>query len=83
MVNSTRKRRIRKPADRPDKPYEGFPLTAHGSGKWCKSIKGKLYYFGNWARRENGQLVRVPGDGWEEALEEYKQAANRERPATS
>ena len=49
MANSTRKPRIRKPADRPKKPYEGFPLTVHGSGKWFKSNRGKLHYFGLWA----------------------------------
>lgn len=28
------------------KPYPGFPLTPHPSGRWCKKIKGKLHYFG-------------------------------------
>src|SRR5580692_10243488 len=28
------------------KPYEGFPLTPHPSGRWCKKIRGKLHYFG-------------------------------------
>ena len=46
------------------------------TGKWCKSIRGKLQYFGNWGRRENGKLVRIPGDGWEQALDEYKRQAD-------
>jgi integrase len=28
------------------KPYDGFPLTPHPSGRWCKKIRGKLHYFG-------------------------------------
>jgi integrase len=28
------------------KPYEGYPLTAHPTGRWCKKIRGKLHYFG-------------------------------------
>src|SRR5580658_6682229 len=28
------------------KPYEGFPLTPHPSGRWCKKRLGKLYYYG-------------------------------------
>src|SRR5215471_13234751 len=70
--HSSRKPRRRKAADRPKKPYPEFPLTPHASGAWQKKIRGKIHYFGRWARRENGKLVRVEGDGWEEALEEYK-----------
>jgi hypothetical protein len=28
------------------KPYPGYPLTPHPSGRWCKKIRGKLHYFG-------------------------------------
>jgi integrase len=41
-----------------------------------KKIRGVIHYFGNWARRVNGKLERVPGDGWEEALAEYKTVAD-------
>jgi integrase len=58
--------------DRPRKPYPGFPLTPHASGAWQKHIRGKIHYFGRWARRVNGKLVRVPDDGWREALEAYQ-----------
>src|SRR4051812_4542802 len=37
-----------------------------------KKIRGEIHYFGAWAKRVNGKLVRVEGDGWKDALEEYK-----------
>ena len=76
MPDSTRKRRPRKDADRPKKPYPEFPLTPHPSGAWQKKIRGKIHYFGRWAKRVNGKLVRIDGDGWKEALEEYKKVAD-------
>jgi hypothetical protein len=33
---------------KPSKPYPEFPLTAHPAGYWCKKIRGKLHYFGQW-----------------------------------
>jgi hypothetical protein len=41
-----------------------------------KKIRGKIHYFGKWAKRVNGKLVRVEGDGWKEALELYKAQAD-------
>jgi integrase len=74
--DSTPKRRVRKAADRPKKPYAEFPLTPHASGAWQKKIRGKIHYFGKWAARVNGKLVRIEGDGWKEALEQYKAVAD-------
>lgn len=74
MSNSTRSKTAK--TEKPKKPYKAFPLTAHASGKWSKKIRGDTKYFGAWAKRENGKLVRVPGDGWKEALELYKAQAD-------
>src|SRR4051812_310263 len=59
-----------------NRPYPDFPLSPHASGKWQNKIRGSIYYFGNWARRVNGKLVRVDGDGWKEALDLYKAQAD-------
>src|SRR5688572_16518884 len=72
----TRQRQHRKDADRPWKPYPDFPLTPHPSGAWQKKIRGRIHYFGKWGRRINGVMTRVPGDGWEEALAQYKAQAD-------
>jgi integrase len=63
-------------AARPKKPYPEFPLTPHAGGKWMKKIRGKIHYFGRWANLVNGKLERIEGDGWKEALEEYKAVAD-------
>src|SRR5215217_9045346 len=75
MSKSTGPRSARK-AIRPPKPYPDFPLSPHASGAWQKKIRGKVHYFGKWGRRVNGKLERIPGDGWEEALELYKAQAD-------
>src|SRR5262249_29216284 len=60
----------------PKKPYPDFPLTPHPSGTWCKKIRGKVHHFGRWFRRLDGVPVRVDGNGWEQALAEYKAIAD-------
>src|SRR5262245_59593958 len=75
MPKSTESRHSRKPV-RPKKPYPEFPLTPHTNGVWQKKIRGKIYYFGKWGRRVNGKMERIEGDGWKEALEEYKVQAD-------
>lgn len=75
-TDSTRKRRSRKAADHPKKSSPEFPLTPHPSGAWQKKIRGKIRYFSLWAKRVNGKLVRIEGDGWKGTLEEYKKVAD-------
>ncbi len=33
---------------KPEKLYPTYPLTPHPEGKWCKKIRGKIFYFGQW-----------------------------------
>lgn len=41
-------------ADRPPKPYEGYPLFAHPSGQWAKKVRRRLVYFGSWRTDPEG-----------------------------
>jgi integrase len=52
--NTSRTRRTK-----PDKPYDGFPLTIHPNGQYSKKIYGVVHYFGSWEA------------GWQAALEAF------------
>src|SRR4051812_15366010 len=76
MSQSTGPRDRGKALAKPKKPYPEFPLMPHASGAWQKKIRGKIHYFGKWARRLEGVMIPVEGDGWKEALDEYKKVAD-------
>jgi integrase len=43
----------------PAKPYEGFPLFAHQTGRWAKKVRGKIRFYGRWGKVSAGKLVPV------------------------
>lgn len=57
MLGNSSPSRRRKKSPRYRKPHADFPLTPHPSGRWCKKVKGKLYYFGKIEGDENGQAA--------------------------
>lgn len=65
-VKSNQSRKPGKAATtKPDKPYDGFPLFPHATGRWAKKIKGKLHYFGYWRDQQE--------NGWQAAIDLYNE----------
>lgn len=57
-AKSTAAAAARKPS-RPEKPYEGYPLLFHASGRIAKKVRGKLHYFGRWGHKCGDRIVPV------------------------
>ncbi len=72
MTKSNAKRGSGKATDRPGKPYSEFPLYAHPLGYWSKKDQGHHPALRPMGRIRGGNVTRVEGDGWEEALKLYK-----------
>ncbi len=52
--------------EKPEKPYTGYPLSAHPCGQWVKKIKGKIYYCGPWSDPDGAlQKYRLNLDDWQ------------------
>ena len=58
MAKSTKSIQSRNPV-RPEKPYEGFPLFAHQTGRWAKKVRQKILFFGRWGTNTKGEIVPV------------------------
>lgn len=44
---------------RPKKPYAGFPLNFHPTGRFSKKIRGQVHYFGRWGSKRGEKIVPV------------------------
>jgi integrase len=58
MIQSTaavKPSKAKKPAKRPAKPREDFPLFAHRCGHWAKKVRGDFKYFGRWKDDPKGE----------------------------
>ena len=56
MVHSTKART-------PRKPRANFPLTPRGDGRWCKKVKGIMYYFTGTAEEAEDEYLRRKANG--------------------
>jgi hypothetical protein len=73
LAGKPREKTNRPANNRPEKPYPGYPLTAHPVGQWCKKIRGKVHYFGPWSD-EQGALDKY------ESMKDDLEAGRTPRP---
>ncbi|MSR56894.1 MAG: hypothetical protein EXS05_04395 [Planctomycetaceae bacterium] len=48
---------------KPEKPYPGFPLFAHQTGRWAKKIRQQIHFFGRWGSKSGAKIVPVDDVG--------------------
>jgi integrase len=54
-VDAMAKSSVSRRKSKPRKPYPGFPLYAHATGRWAKKIRQKFHYFGKIADDPKGE----------------------------
>ncbi len=80
----TNKSTVGRPAGKPGKPLEGFPLFTHPGGVWAKESGGKLHYSGSSRTDPDGiaalgQFSRQWHYLKDGRLQRYRQAGGRLR----
>ncbi len=79
MAKSSTSLKTRK--SKPAKPYEGYPLFPHASGRWAKKIRQKIHFFGRWGNTVAGEII--PMDDVEASASMALAEFNRQWPYLS
>jgi len=60
------------------KPYAGFPLFVHQTGRWCKKVRQKLVYFGKVSDDPDGQKAL---ELWKSQMDELLAGKTPSKPS--
>lgn len=75
---SSRARGKAKKGAKPPKPFPGFPLYLHRSGRYAKKIRGVTKFFGRWGHKVGPDIV--PVEDLQKAAELAKAEYERQAP---